>query len=186
MSEMDELLAQLKAEYEQEKPPSSKPSSSATPFTQESKQKLDARRNKQLNSLLSDLKAEFTGEKPQKLDNPPQKPAKTISATPSSGNRSTSTYKDHLLKDLQAEYKAKEQEEQQRRQQELSEQKKREQAKEKRRREALRQEAQEWLKNLNLNSDEGLWFEEFSYSYDSKLEAAIDYLQAIRETRRLG
>ena len=185
MSEMDKLLAQLKAEYEQEKP-SSKPSSSATPLPQKSKHKLEDPSNQKLNSLLSDLKAEFTGEQPQKLNKPPQKPAKTISATPSSSNRSTPLVNDNLIKDLQAEYQAKEQEEQQRRQQELIEQQKREQAKAKRRREALRQEAQEWLKNLNLNSDEGLWFEEFSYSYDSKLEAAIDYLQAIRETRRLG
>ena len=183
---MDKLLAQLKAEYEQEKPPSSKLSSSATPFPQKSKHKLDDGSNKKLNSLLSDLKAAFTGEQPQKLNKSLHKPAKTISPTPSSSNRATPPINDNLIKDLQAEYQAKEQEEQQRRQQELIEQQKREQAKEKRRREALRQEAQKWLKNLNLNSDEGLWFEEFSYSYDSKLEAAIDYLQAIRDTRRLG
>ena len=95
-------------------------------------------------------------------------------------------YNDNFLADLKGEYQAQQREEQQRKQKELAIQQQREQERAKRRRQALKQEAQEWLKNLNLNSDEGLWFEEFSYSYDSKLEAAIDYLQAIRETRRLG
>ena len=184
MSEMDELLAQLKAEYKQKKPPSPspKPSSSATP----SPQKSNHQSGKQLDNLLADLKAEFNPETPKQKDKPPQKRAKPTSVSPSSGNRSTPTYDNNLIESLKEEYQAQEREEQKRRQQELAARQKREQEKEKRRRQALRQEAQEWLKNLNLNSDEGLWFEEFSYSYDSKLEAAIDYLQAIRETRRLG
>lgn len=47
---------------------------------------------------------------------------------------------------------------------------------------AITKEAEVWLKALNFRSEEGLWFEEFAYSYPSKLEAAIDYLQALRET----
>lgn len=179
MSEMDKLLAQLKAEYKHKKP-SSKPSSSATPSSQKSH-----KGDKQLDSILADLKAEFTEEKPKKRDKAPQKRVKPTSLSTSSGNRSTPTYNDNFFEDLKGEYQAKEREEQQRRQKELLVQQKREQERARRRRQALKQEAQEWLKNLNLNSDEGLWFEEFSYSYDSKLEAAIDYLQAIRETRRL-
>lgn len=73
-------------------------------------------------------------------------------------------------------------EEQQRKEQQQREEQLRVQQKEKRKREALTQEAQEWLKKLNPRTEEGLWFEEFSYSYSSKLEAAIDYLQALRET----
>lgn len=72
--------------------------------------------------------------------------------------------------------------EQQRRQQELVEAQKREELRERRRKEALREKARQWLKNLNSNSEEGRWFEEFSYSYEDKLQAAIDYLEAMRET----
>ncbi len=46
-------------------------------------------------------------------------------------------------------------------------------------REELTHKAQSWLKNLNPNSDEGFWFSQFAMSYNSKLEAAIDYLQAL-------
>lgn len=48
-----------------------------------------------------------------------------------------------------------------------------------RRRKQLTLKAKEWLKNLDPTSDEGFWFEEFAYSYESKLEAAIDYLEAL-------
>ncbi|WP_083260351.1 salt stress protein, Slr1339 family [Cyanobacterium sp. IPPAS B-1200] len=46
-------------------------------------------------------------------------------------------------------------------------------------REELTKKAQIWLKNLNPNSDEGFWFSQFAMSYDSKLQAAIDYLNAL-------
>ncbi|MBE9044666.1 hypothetical protein IQ255_09650 [Pleurocapsales cyanobacterium LEGE 10410] len=72
--------------------------------------------------------------------------------------------------------------EQQRRQQELIEAQKREELRERRRKEALREKARQWLKNLNPRSEEGQWFEEFSYSYEDKLQAAIDYLEAMRES----
>ena len=70
----------------------------------------------------------------------------------------------------------------QRRERELIEAQKREELRERRRKEALREKAQQWLKNLDLRSPEGRWFEEFSYSYEDKLQAAIDYLEAMRET----
>ncbi|MBH8561832.1 hypothetical protein I8748_06520, partial [Nostoc sp. CENA67] len=43
--------------------------------------------------------------------------------------------------------------------------------------EALKKQAKEWLEKLDPFSPEGLWFERFSESYPSKLEAAIEYLQ---------
>lgn len=49
------------------------------------------------------------------------------------------------------------------------------------RRAALQNAAQTWLKQLKPNSDEGRWFAEFACNYDSKLEAAIDYLEALQE-----
>jgi FMN phosphatase YigB (HAD superfamily) len=100
-----------------------------------------------------------------------------------------------LLAELKAEFKEQEQaeelkrqqqqrEEQLRKEQQLREEQLRAEQRRQRRREALTQEATEWLKNLNPRSEEGRWFEEFSYSYPSKLEAAIDYLEALRETHR--
>ena len=70
----------------------------------------------------------------------------------------------------------------QRRERELIEAQQREELRERRRKAALRDKAQQWLKNLNSQSEEGRWFEEFSYSYEDKLQAAIDYLEAMRET----
>ena len=73
-------------------------------------------------------------------------------------------------------------EEQKRRERELIEAQKREELRERRRKEALKEKARQWLKNLNPRSEEGQWFEEFSYSYEDKLQAAIDYLEAMRES----
>ncbi|MCW6035111.1 hypothetical protein K4A83_02335 [Spirulina subsalsa FACHB-351] len=44
---------------------------------------------------------------------------------------------------------------------------------------ALKRQAEMWLKQLDPDSDEGLWFEEFAYHYPSKLAAAMDYLKAL-------
>ncbi|MBD1830776.1 hypothetical protein NDI47_13920 [Microcoleus vaginatus GB1-A2] len=48
------------------------------------------------------------------------------------------------------------------------------------RREKVRQ-AQVWLKKLDKNSDEGYWFDQFAFRYSSRIDAAIDYLQAVNE-----
>jgi len=40
-------------------------------------------------------------------------------------------------------------------------------------REQITKQATEWLKNLDVLSGEGLWFEEFAKNYSSRLEAAI-------------
>ena len=72
--------------------------------------------------------------------------------------------------------------EQKRRERELIEAQQREELRERQRKAALRDKAQQWLKNLNPQSEEGRWFEEFSYSYEDKIQAAIDYLEAMRET----
>ncbi|BAZ43316.1 hypothetical protein NIES4102_03160 [Chondrocystis sp. NIES-4102] len=69
-----------------------------------------------------------------------------------------------------------------RREQQLIEAQRREELRERNRTEALRQKAQQWLIQLNPRSEEGKWFEEFAYGYDSKLEAAVDYLEAMDET----
>jgi hypothetical protein len=117
----------------------------------------------------------------QTQPSPPQaKPSQTKSSTslnfpttfpnpiaPNSAPSDPST--DPLLAQLKAEYteqdrQAKE-EEQQRLQQEQQQQ-----------RAALVRRAQAWLKSLDPHGGEGVWFEQFSAKYESRLEAAIDYL----------
>ena len=48
------------------------------------------------------------------------------------------------------------------------------------RRQKVRQ-AQVWLKNLDKNSDERYWFDQFAFKYGSRIDAAIDYLQAVSQ-----
>lgn len=78
-----------------------------------------------------------------------------------------------LLEQQQAEQIAQQQQEhdRQRRQQQLREQ----------RRAELAKGAQQWLKTLKPNSEEGRWFDEFACNYESRVEAAIDYLEALQE-----
>ncbi|HBL57830.1 MAG TPA: hypothetical protein DDZ80_04555 [Cyanobacteria bacterium UBA8803] len=157
-----------------------------------------------IDDLLAQVKAEYLGTDQTKQ--PKQKPlfeeeevysppsGSPTYPAPSSLHSSLSSAEESLLVELKAEYEEQEQAEELKRQQQLREEQLRKeqqllqeqlktQQREQRRREALTQQATEWLKTLDPRSEEGLWFEEFSYSYPSKLEAAIDYLQALRETR---
>lgn len=86
---------------------------------------------------------------------------------------------DPLLAQLKADYAERDRlEAQQREQQQREAQRQQEQLK-RQRRAALAEQAKQWLEQLAPNSDEWLWFEEFSQRYPSKLEAAIDYLDAV-------
>jgi hypothetical protein len=148
MESIDDLLAQVKAEYQEQEQ------------AQQSKQK----------PLFQE--EEFKSPPPVSSTYQPQ---------PSQQNW-VSAAEDNLLAQVKAEFEEQARAEELKKQQQLREEQLRKEHRRKREREALTQEATEWLKNLNLRSDEGLWFEEFAYSYPSKLEAAIDYLQALRET----
>jgi hypothetical protein len=158
-----------------------------------------------IDDLLAQVKAEYQeqdqGIKPQKkplfneeeFKSPPPA-APTYQSQPLQQSW-LSPAQDSLLSQVKAEFEEKQQaeelqkqqqlrEEQLRKEQQLREEQLRKEQRKKRQREALTKEATEWLKNLNPRSEEGMWFEDFSYSYSSKLEAAIDYLQALRETHR--
>lgn len=52
------------------------------------------------------------------------------------------------------------------------------------RQQEVRSQATQWLKTLDPKSTEGLWFDEFACNYDSRLEAAIEYLEALQEVDR--
>ncbi len=166
MGEMDKLLAQLKAEYAQPEKPSTSPS-----LPQKQPQSATT---EPIDNLLAEVKAEFAGESTKLKQG---RSNSTINPKKSSSSKNPSN-SDNLIKDLQQEDRV----ERERKQQEIIAQKQKQQDKQRRRTEALKQKAREWLNNLDSKSDEGLWFEEFAYAYESRLEAAIDYLQAIRES----
>jgi len=145
-----------------------------------------------IDDLLAQVKAEY--QEQEQAQQPKQKPlfqeeefkspppvSSTYQPQPSQ-QKWVSAAEDNLLAQVKAEFEEQARAEELKKQQQLREEQLLKEQRRKREREALTQEATEWLKNLNLRSEEGLWFEEFAYSYPSKLEAAIDYLQALRET----
>jgi multidrug efflux pump subunit AcrA (membrane-fusion protein) len=95
---------------------------------------------------------------------------------------------DDLLTQVKAEQDEKAQAELLRQQEIEREQKQQERLKQQRleqlkaqRRQESRQAAEQWLKKLKPKSEEGRWFEEFACNYESRLEAAIDYLEALED-----
>jgi hypothetical protein len=174
MNEIDDLLSQIKTEYESERQPQKSLPTNPKPQQEE-----------QNNSLLDNLLAEVKHEVEERGTKPKQDLSFDLYERPKK-DIVTSRSQSDLISQVQQEFQEKEKIEQQRKQQQLQEEKQRQQQQERRRRQDLEKQAKEWLKNLKPNSDEGVWFEEFSYTYESRLEAAIDYLQAMRDTRFLG
>lgn len=184
---MDDLLAQLKNEFEPKQQAKSN-NSKAQPSQSTSKASME--------EMLAQLREELESGRGRPNRNP-SKPETTVK--PTQNKQHSAKYRQRLNALIDAEYhkqaqkreakieELKRQEEariaeQKRRQQELIEAQKREELRERRRKEALKEKAKQWLKNLNPRSEEGKWFEEFSYSYEDKHQAAIDYLEAMRET----
>ncbi|MDY6936609.1 MAG: hypothetical protein SWY16_02995 [Cyanobacteriota bacterium] len=140
-----------------------------------------------IDDLLAQVKAEYTDrakERAETFKKQRQHPSKSTSnpTTPKTPPASSAPI-DRLLNELGGEYqdrdrleaaKAKEREDRERRQQEQQHQQQRQ---------SRQQAAQTWLKNLDRYSGEGLWFTEFAQGYPSQLEAAIDYLEALKEVR---
>ena len=141
-----------------------------------------------MDKILSELKVELESH-----------PSRTTTSSTSNNAKSDVKDRNVLIAEIEKEYQkqAKYREEklaaiqrqkeallaeQKRREQELIAAQQREEQKEQRRKAALQEKAAQWLKTLNPRSEEGKWFEEFSYSYDSKLAAAIDYLEAMGES----
>ena len=198
---MDDLLAQLKEEFEPKrevKRNSQKGSNkSSVPKPQKPSQSPKSSQSSvSMDQMLDELRAEIESGRGRNKDS---QSAVAATQSNSSTNEQNSKYRDRLNvlieQDYQmqarkreaklAEIRRKEEArlaEQKRRQQELIEAQKREELRERRRKAAMKEKAQQWLKNLNMRSEEGKWFEEFSYSYEDKLQAAIDYLEAMRES----
>lgn len=149
MESIDDILAQLKSEYQEKDNP------------EQQKKPAFVKKEKAIEPKLPNLP-------------PPVSQKKSFSA---------SNPEDALLSQIKAEFVEKDREEELKKQQQIKEEKIRQEQIKQQQRQALTREAEAWLKKLNPRSAEGLWFEEFAYSYSSKLEAAIDYLQALKETQ---
>lgn len=161
MDNIDRLLAELKAKHH--------PSSNTSPPQEPAPAPLQS-----LDDLLSHL-AEGTKQVVRhQLSQRSAAPSPPITKS-ILGIQSSATI-DPLLTQLESESQRQEQatQEKQRRLNEL-------QAK---RRADLAKQAQQWLKTLNSSSEEGVWFEEFACGYGSRLEAAIDYLEALQTVER--
>ncbi len=128
-----------------------------------------------IDDLLAQVKAECDRETPTPT---PNKPTPSPSPTP---QRKDLT--DRLLDEVRDEFADRDRaaaiaaQARQKRQQQQEEERHRQQ------RQQFAKQAQLWLQNLEPLSTEGIWFEEFASSYPTKIEAAIDYLQALAEVR---
>jgi hypothetical protein len=202
---MDDLLAQLKAEFEPEPQPKSKanrPSAkSPPPQTATSQASMEQMLGELRNELESGRgRANRPSTSPQSSASVPQQLSakdaaqarQRLNALIDQDYQAQAQKREAKLAEIKRQAEAKLAEEkrqaetklaaEKRRQQELIEIQQREELRDRRRQEALREEAKTWLLKLNPRSEEGKWFQEFSYSYENKLQAAIDYLEAMQET----
>jgi hypothetical protein len=142
-----------------------------------------------IDDLLAQIKSEYQEKDNSGLQKkqPPAKIEKSIEPKlPNLSPRksfSPTSPEDALLSQIQAEFLEQDKAEELKKQQQIKEEKVKQEKIKQQQRQGLTKEAEAWLKKLNPRSAEGLWFEEFAYSYSSKLEAAIDYLQALKETQ---
>ena len=134
-----------------------------TKFQQEQGRKLDENASSQREDPLAQMKANFAAKQKEKQ--------KQQATGVGQG--------DLLLQELQSKYRQNKGVGGEERQKQQLEEIRAEELRRQRERKALTRKAQEWLDNLDPNSDEGFWFEQFCYSYEFRLEAAIDYLKAL-------
>ena len=196
MESMDDLLAQLKAEYEGKDNPKTPPKQQPLPVeptpqstvvqayqTQMSPTKTSLSPAEE--KLLADIKSEL--ENPGKAEQQRLQSNLHLSVVPTYQTQVSPTTsflsrsEEQLLTDLKSEFEEQEKAKALKREQELQEERRRQEQIKQQEKQALIKEAEQWLKKLKPRSEEGLWFEEFAYGYPSKLEAAIDYLQALKE-----
>ena len=200
---MDDLLSQLKSEFEPErqqqkashppnrKTPQSPSSGSMDEMLDELRQELESgrgRANSDRNAAAKPTSAKTSRQSVKDA----AKARELLNALIDTDYRRQAHKREQQRAEIKRQQEAKlavvkrrEEErlaEEKRRQQDLLEIQQREERRERRRQEALREDAKQWLLKLDPRSEEGKWFKEFSYSYENKLQAAMDYLEAMRET----
>ncbi len=143
--------------------------------------------------LLSEIKAEYEGKEKPPQPKPqaplPAEPIRQLSiAAPAdvfskAPDNFALPKEESLIAELRAEYEEKARAEELKRQEAIAEERRRQQQLLQQQQEALNKQARAWLQALDPLSEEGLWFEELAGKYPSRIEAAIDYLQAVGKTK---
>jgi hypothetical protein len=184
MESLDRLLAELKAEYQESKkksaelksqptpaePPSPAASVPSTQPIQTAEKTLDS---DDFDSDLAQIKAEYEAKDQAQVVAKQEQ----LKAEHEKLNKSQELVKQEPIKDEHEELnKVQEVVKQEQTSTKIVHQQPQVQT----RREKVRQ-AQVWLKNLDKNSDERFWFDQFAFKYSSRIDAAIDYLQAVNE-----
>ena len=207
---MDDLLAQLKAEFEPEPQLKLQPKSKANRPSAKSPPPQTAASQASMEQMLGELRNELESGRGRANSTPSTSPQSSASAPRQLSAKDAAQARQRLNALIDQDYQAQAQKREaklaeikrqaeaklaeekrqaeaklaaeKRRQQELIELQQREELRDRRRQETLREEAKTWLAKLDPRSEEGKWFQEFSYSYENKLQAAIDYLEAMQET----
>lgn len=130
-----------------------------------------------IEQLLAQVKAQYSETTPSPP--PPTQPLPPSPPPKVAPLRQQQDPLDSLLAEVKGQYEVQDAVEQEARQQQLLAEQRQQAQAQQARRAALTRTAQDWLKNLDPLSTEGLWFNQFAEQYSSKLEAAIDYLAAL-------
>lgn len=187
MDPVDKLLAELKAQQSQLQP-------SVEPPVQPKADQPSGQPADTLDDLLGQIAAETQRSVRAELSKRPSSPPTAQQPFAGSADAARSPEMS-LLAELQAQYsehdraaalrqqQAAQAVQRKQQQQEREKQNRLKQLKQQRRA-ALSKQAEVWLRKLNPSSEEGRWFDEFSCGYESRLEAAIDYLEALQDVNR--
>jgi PPE-repeat protein len=196
---MDDLLAQLKTEFDPKPRSKSQPKSGVNQSSgNQSPPPKNTASQASMNQMLGELRKELESGR-GRTNNPVPPPPPSTSTSPPLSAKEAALARQRLNALIDQDYQAQAQireakyaeiqrqaeaklAAEKRHQEELIEIQRLEALRDRRRQEALREEAKTWLIKLDPRSEEGKWFQEFSYSYEDKLRAAIDYLEAMRET----
>lgn len=125
-----------------------------------------------IDKLLAELQTEYKKVQPQQQQSKSVIAKSFIPASPKSAS-----LMDNLLAEIKADFAEEDAAIELKKQQELEQERIRQKQFKAKQLEILKVQAKQWLAKVDPLSSEGLWFERFSESYSSKLEAAIEYLK---------
>ena len=166
---MDDLLAQLQSL--QPDAPNSAPPSPPLPPAGSLDSLLDSLDDRPKRSLSQPAALPSANPRFDALVKPPLPPILPV-AQPSQRTAPA----DSLLADIKAIYQEQDQATALKQRAELEAERRRQETLKLQRRGQVVKQAETWLKDLNAQSGEAAWFEEFAAKYSSRVEAAIDYL----------
>ena len=196
---VEDLLAQIKAQYGEAVPSDAPQPPQPTPPPQSpSSQPSEVRPPGSIDDLLAQIQGQSPPSSPSSQPSAshsqpfPVSPSSVSPAPPSSqgdapqmeafasadteAQRLPKSSTDHMLDQLKAHYEEQARIEELKRQDQLRAEQRRQEALRQKKRAAVTQQAEDWLKKLDPRSGEAAWFEEFAAKYHSRVEAAIDYL----------